>query len=404
MKDYFFLALNSLKRRKLRSWLTMIGIFIGIAAVVSLISLGQGLQNAITSQFDVLSVDRLTVSNAETGFGPPGSTAVEKLNENDLKIINSVQGIEQSVPRLLRISKVEFNNVANFEYITNIPEDSEEMKLTYDTINVDLMEGKLLESGDSGKVFLGNDFASEGLFDKKINVGKSIVIQGKEFEVVGILEKSSTFTVNSVVFMLEQDMRDIFDIDDEIDFIVVKVRNPDDIEKVAEEIEKEIRQDRGLKVGEEDFSVETPSQALESVNTILNVVNIVVSGIAGISLVVGGIGIMNTMYTSVLERKKEIGTMKSIGARNSDITLIFLIESGLLGLVGGVIGAVLGVVLSFAVSFGANAAFNNQILSFNCPLSLFFGAIGFSFLIGLFSGLLPSFQASRLKPVEALRS
>ncbi len=403
MKDFFRLSFNSLKRRRLRSWLTMLGIFIGIAAVVSLISLGQGLQNAITGQFDALDVDTLTVTNAETGFGPPGSTAIKKLTENDLRLIESVKGVKLVIPRLIRPIKVEYNKIANFYYATNLPQEERDLEIMYETLNVDILRGNKLEVDDKGKILLGNDFAENEFFGKEIRIGSKIKIQDDGYRVAGFLEKSGSFTLNSVVFMIEEDMKDTLEIGDEFDLIVVRVENMDKIEDVAEDIEKKLRKDRNLDLGEEDFSVQTPAQTLESVNTILNVVNLIVSGIAMISLIVGGIGIMNTMYTSVLERTKEIGTMKAVGAKNSDILLLFLIEAGLLGLVGGIIGALIGAGFAFGVSLIANTFLGNDILVVKFSLPLILGAISFSFFVGMASGFFPSLQASKLKPAEALR-
>jgi putative ABC transport system permease protein len=403
IKDFFIIALNNLRRRRLRSWLTMLGIFIGIAAVVSLISLGQGLQTAITGQLGTLSTDKLTVQNSGTGFGPPGSTVVKKLNEHDVKVIESVRGVEYVIPRLIRNGRVEYNKVANFHYLASVPEDSQERDIVYDSAELKIDKGKLLESGDSGSIVLGSDIAKEDNFDKKIDIGKSLRVQGREFEVVGILKKASTFTINSAILMMERDLEEILDIEGEIDIIVVQVSDPDEIEEVADRIEKSIRKDRGLKEGEEDFSVETPLDAISTVNSILGSVNVVVIGIAMISLIVGGIGIANTMYTSVLERKQEIGTMKAVGAKNSDILLIFLIESGLLGLVGGAIGVFIGLSLAFGAAELANNYFGQSIISVIISLPLIISVTTFSFLIGVFSGLVPSYQASKLKPVEALR-
>jgi putative ABC transport system permease protein len=401
--DFFRLSVSNIKRRKLRSWLTMVGIFIGIAAVVSLISLGQGLQTAVTGQFATLSTDKLTIQNAGTGFGPPGSTVVNKLNEHDVNIIESVNGVEEVIPRHVRNGKIEFNKKSEFEFITSIPEDPIKYELVYDTIGLKAAEGRLLKQGDFKKIIIGSSIANEAEFGKEVRVGKSMIIEGEEFEVVGILEPASTFTINQVVGMFESEMKGLLDFDDEIDLIIVQVRNEEEIEEVAERIERSLRQDRGLKKGEEDFSVETPLEAISAVNDILGSVNVVIVGIAMISLIVGGIGIANTMYTSVLERKKEIGTMKAVGAKNSDILSIFLIESGLLGFVGGVVGAIIGIGIALSVAFGANAAFGTDLIKLNISLALLISSVTFSFLIGLFSGLIPSIQASKLRPVEALR-
>lgn len=404
IKDYFWLGLNNLRRRKLRSWLTMIGIFIGIAAVVSLISLGQGLQTAVTAQFATLSTDKLTIQNAGTGMGVPGSSVVEKLNEDDVKLIENVAGVELVIPRLLRMVKLEYNDVAMFTFSTSVLEDREKADLGYEAMSIKAEEGRLIYSGDSRKVVLGKDLVKKSVFDKEVKVGKTIKIQNQEFEVVGILKKSGNFQVNGVVLLMEEDLKDILNIDNEYDLIVAQVREPKEIREVAERLKKEFRKDRNIGEDEDDdFSVETPLEAVGAVTDIINSVNVVVVGIALISLIVGGIGIANTMYTSVLERKKEIGTMKAIGARNSDVLMVFLIESGLLGLVGGIIGVLIGVGLSFGAASAANSYLGLKIIAVEVNFALIVSAIMFSFLIGIISGLVPSVQASKLKPADALR-
>ena len=404
ISDYFSFALKNLKYRGLRSWLTMLGIFIGIAAVVSLISLGTGLQTAVTGQFSTLSVDTLTINNQGTGFGPPGSTSVVKLNNHDLKLVESNSGVKLAISRLIRIVSVEFNGVREFKYIGSVPENSEERKFVYDSLGVNVQEGRLLESGDYGKIVVGNDFTDENVFEKEIRVGTKLKINGKDYEVIGILEKASSFTINSVVFMLDGDMKNLLDIGDEIDMIVAQVENKNDVEKVAKSLEEDFLKDRNLKVGEEDFAVQTPLQAISGVNNVLNIINLIVGGIAAISLLVGGIGIMNSMYTSVLERTGEIGVMKAVGAKNGDILIIFLIESGLLGLVGGIIGAILGLGMAFGVASIAGAALGGIDLGVKISYPLLFGAISFSFFIGILSGVLPAMQAAKLNVVDALRS
>ena len=401
LTDYILLALKNLKHRGLRSWLTMLGIFIGIAAVVSLISLGNALDMAITGQFGTLSSGILTIQNTGTGFGPPGSTAIKKLTEHDLKIIESTQGAKSVISRIIRIVEVEYNKISKFRYIGSMPLNQDEIKLINEELNVKPESGRLLTTADRGKVVLGNDFLDNS-FEKKIRVGVNIKIQGENFEVIGILKKASTFTINSVILMPEDDLKRLLKIGDEIDLIVVKVDNKDNIDQIAKDIERKLRKDRDEKLGEEDFSVQTPIQALQAVSTVLNIINLIITGIAAISLLVGGIGIANTMYTSVLERTKEIGVMKSIGARNRDILLIFLIESAFLGLVGGIVGALMGLALAFIAATGASSALG---IDFKVTLSLPFllSAISFSLLIGVVSGILPAFQASKLNPVEALR-
>ncbi|MBS3078660.1 ABC transporter permease [Candidatus Pacearchaeota archaeon] len=394
-----------MKKRKLRSWLTLLGIFIGIAAVVSLISLGDGLRTAITGQFASLSADTLTFSNAETSFGPPGSTAVKKINDNDVKLIESVSNVKIVIPRLIRVAKIEYNKAASYGYVISMPEDKEKIDFIYTTMNIEAEQGKLIVLNDYEKVVVGSDYLDENKFGKPVRVGSNIIIQGKSFEVIGILKKASTFTINSVVLMLDSNMRDTLSISkEEHDILAIRINSKENVESAAIAIENKIRKDRNEKKGEEDFKVQTPLQSLSAVNTVLDVVNIIVIGIAAISLLIGGIGIANTMYTSVLERTKEIGTMKAIGAKNSDIMKIFILESGIFGLIGGILGAIFGLFLSWIVSYSANSAFNQNILAFSISWSLLIGAILFSSFIGIVAGLIPSYSASKMKPVDALRS
>ncbi len=403
-KDYFLLALGNLRHRGLRSWLTILGIFIGIAAVVSLISMGQGLQTAITGQFGTLSVDKLTIQNKGTGFGPPGSTVVEKLNNKDIEIIEGVGGVGKVIPRLIRVGSLEYNKISGFGYAVDIPEDQELIDLVYDSSNFEAEQGRLLKAGDKGKVLLGNNFLEMNDFEKEFRVGGKIKLNGKEFEIIGFLEKGSDFQTNSVVFIMSSDLKELLGIENEYDLIVVQVRDKDEIEEVAEEIERKLRDSRNEKIGEETFTVETPLQMLESVNTILNIINLIVLGIAAISLFVGGIGIANTMYTSVLERTREIGIMKAIGAQNKDILIIFLIESGLLGLVGGVAGAIIGLGGAMGIAEIANQTLGEDLFAIAISYPLLLGAISFSFFVGILSGVFPALQASKLNVVDALRS
>lgn len=403
LNDYFILALKNIRKRGVRSWLTMLGIFIGIAAVVSLISLGNGLQSAITGQFSQLGADKLTVTSVETGFGPPGASAVRKLNDRDFDLVNRVPGVELAVPRLIRVVAMEYNDVVEYRYVANIPSEDKQLDLVYEVMNVKPAEGRLLTTDDRRKVVLGSDFTDDS-FGRPIRLGSTIEIQGEQFQVIGILDKANTFQINSVVLVPEEDLKRILNITDEIDLIAVQVTSPDEVGRTAEEIEKVMRRDRGQEIGEEDFAVQTPEQSLQAINTTLLIINAVVAGIAGISLLVGGIGIMNTMYTAVLERRKEIGVMKAVGAHNRDVLAIFLAESSLLGLVGGIIGAAIGLGLAYTVSALVSVAFPG--LNFGVSLSpiLLIGAITFALLVGTVSGVVPALQASRMRPVEALRS
>jgi len=405
MKDFYLkFSINNLKHRKLRSWLTMIGIFIGIAAVVALIGLGEGLRSAINSQFGFLGTDILSVT-ASGGFGPPGTGVVDPLTNKELDSIRRVQGVIGAGGRILESGKLKFNNQVGFGYAVSLP-DGDDRKVMEHLMNMKAEKGRLLENGESGSVFLGANFAEEeNGFGKAMLPGSKIEILDQEFKVIGIMEKKGSFQLDGAVFINENDLRELVDRpDNEYDIIAVQFDENSDVEKIESKIEKELRKIRNVKEGEEDFSVETPQSALESVNSILLGIQIFVYIIASISLLVGGIGIMNTMYTAVVERTKEIGIMKSIGSTNSTIFTLFFIESGFLGSIGGVIGALLGFLLAYGLAFIGQIALGSDLISAKIGPSLIIGAILFSFTIGTFFGTLPAYQASKLNPVESLRS
>ena len=403
IKDYIVIALSNLRRRGLRSILTMLGVIIGIAAVVSLISLGQGLREAITGQFSNLGNDELLLQSASTGFGPPGSTAVRALTDKDLKIVKTLPGTLLAIPRIIRVVSVEKGDSRIFSTVASVPNGRDELMFVKEFIHVGAESGKFIENGNKGKVVLGNDFGKD-VFDKPVRIGEHLVIQNKSFEVVGILEKSSSFFINRAILMPEDDLKEVLSIGDEIDLIVIKISDSNRAADFSNELARRLRNDRNLKAGEEDFSIQTPLQSISSVNTILSIINFIFIGIAVISLLVGGIGIANTMYTSVLERVKEIGVMKAFGAKNKDVLILFIFEAGFLGLIGGIIGSILGLLLAFGIANGAGAALGGIVLKVKFSYILPASASLFSFLIGTIAGILPAIRASKLKPVEALRS
>ena len=173
---------------------------------------------------------------------------------------------------------------------------------------------------------------------------------------------------------------------------------------VAADIMKTLRREKGVREGDENFNVQTSAQLIESFNTVLNIVTVALIGIAAISIVVGAVGITNTMYTAVLERTGEIGIMKAIGAKNSDILTIFLIESGILGMMGGLIGVLIGVGIGKLVEVIVKTALLIDYITPEITVGLILGSLAFAFVIGAVSGTMPARQASKMHPVNALRS
>jgi putative ABC transport system permease protein len=404
LKDYSKFAINGLKNRKLRSWLTMIGIIIGITAVVSLIGIGQGLKVAISSQFGDIGTDKLTIM-ASGGMGPPGTGVVTSLTKDNVKKIQQVNGVKLVIGRLVRSGKLEYNDHVSFGMAASMAK-GDGRDLIESVMSLEAEKGRLLREGDKHKIVIGNNLGQETSgFEKQIRVGSKILVQDETFEVVGILKKTGSFTVDGIFFIEEDDLRELLSIpEDDYDIIVAQVHPNADIKAVQENIEKVMRKERDVKKGDEDFTVQTPQATLAQVNSTLFAVQLFVYIIAAISILVGGIGIMNTMFTSVLERTKEIGIMKSIGAKNSAIITLFFIESGLIGSIGGIIGAAMGISIAMGLGFVGRLVLGSELIRAEISFGLVFGSILGSFLLGTIFGVIPAIRASKLNPVDALRN
>ncbi len=381
----------------------MLGIFIGIAAVVALIGLGEGLRVAINSQFGFLGADLMMV-NTGGAYGPPGTSTVEKpFTRSNVGQIENIKGVRMAAGRIANQIKVKYNDKVSFSIATSMP-SGEDRKEIEEALNYKAGKGRMLNDGDKYAAVIGSSLADEKTFGKEIIPGSRVELEGKQFKVVGILEKKGNFALDASVLINEDAQRELFEEEaDEYDMIGVRVREAADINEVKSDVEKLLRKRRDVKEGEEDFSVETAQNIVENMNNVLLSVNIFVWIIASISLVVGGIGIMNTMYTAVLERTREIGIMKSIGARNSSIFTLFFMESGLLGSVGGIIGILLGVFLATGLSAIGRAALGSDLIGAHFSFLLIFGALFFSFSVGAFFGVLPAYRASKLNPVDSIR-
>lgn len=401
-KDYFFLALGNLKHRGLRSWLTILGIFIGITAVVALISLGQGLQSGIDKQFEQLGKDKIIIQSKT--LGPPGSATSERLilTSKDLDVIKKTNGVQDATGVLVKTSVLTFKKEVKVNMVIGIVPSYLYLFSGMDDFRV--IEGRDLKESDKFKAVIGyNNFIDGKIWKKGIRVGDSINIEGSDFKIVGVLGKIGNPYDDAAIYTSKEKLKEILNIQDEESEIIAKVQDGLDPAIIADEITQRLRNLRNEKEGQETFNVQTSEQILDTFNSIFGIVQAVLVGIAAISLLVGGIGIMNTMYTSVLERTKEIGIMKAIGAKNSDILYIFLFESGFLGLVGGVIGVLFGIGLSKGVEYFAVNMLGTTLLQASVTPTLIVGALVFSFLIGTLSGILPAMNAAKLKPVDALR-
>lgn len=403
IRDYLSLVVTSLRHRRLRSWLTMIGIFIGIATVISLIGLGDGLRNAITSQFTFLTTDILTIQASGLRAGPPGTGVITPLQESYVDDLEHITGVDSAIGRLIESAKLQFEGAATFTFVGSMPDGKKRTEVER-IAQFELDQGRMLTDADRDRVVIGNHFTTADHFARGIKPRDKVLVQGKEFEVVGTLAKKGSFIVDEIILMNEERVRDLFKVNKTYDIIAVKVAPGHDLHVVKRRIESYLREERDVDEGKEDFTVESPEQEIANLNAILFAVQLFLYVIAGISIVVGGIGIANTMYTSVLERTKQIGIMKSIGAPNSAIFSLFVLESSLLGLVGGLIGIALGVGLAYGLAFVGQLALSSELIQVSLTLPLLLGALVFSILVGTIAGVLPALRAAHLKPVDALRA
>ncbi len=401
--EYFKIAFSNLSNRKMRAYLTMIGIFIGITAVIAIISLGQGLSVAINEQFETLGTDKVFVSPGTSAFS--ASSTAANLTDRDVRVIESIPGVRDTLSFTYTSAKIEYKDEEHFALVMGVTlQEGEE--IWEDTWGSYFLNGRMLEKGDNFKAYMTYDYTQdEKVFDRSMKLFDKIVINNQSFEVIGFQDKVGNSGDDQTVYITGDAYERVFGvaIEDDIKNIIVRIEQGADVGAVADKIEKALRNDRGLDEGDEDFSIETPEEFQASFNNILLIVQVVIVGIAAISLVIGGIGIMNTMYTAVVERTQEIGIMKAIGARNGDILSIFLIESGLLGLIGGLIGVMVGLGISKLVEIGNTLTLGTPYLRMWWSWGLIIAALLFSFLVGALSGLAPAYQASKQQPVESLR-
>jgi putative ABC transport system permease protein len=396
--EFFLIATRNLVKRQKRSWLTMIGIFIGIAAVVALISLSQGLQDAVNGEFEKLGMNKVIISPGGSIFGAGGA---DVLSDDDMDVIHRVRGVDEVGAMIMSTALSEWGDERWYVMVAGYPTDPGEFDAV---VGLDYVtEGRPFRDGEENVAIVGYDYLHGDVFQDHVALGDRISVNGRDFRIVGALDRTGNPSDDRSVILPLETARDVLDVPERVDAYMVLVQDGQDPQEVADRIEQAMRKDRGQKEGQEDFGVQTFKDLLQSFLVILNIITTLLVGIAGISLLVGGIGIMNTMYTAVLERTKEIGVMKAIGARNSDVLTIFLIESGLLGMAGGAIGILIGAALSLTAAYLAQVLGGFDLLKASFPLWLILGALLFSFIVGVLSGILPARQAARKNPVDSLR-
>jgi len=407
-------AIESLNGNKMRSGLTVLGIVIGVAAVIAMLAVGNGAQASITGSISSIGTNLLFVFSGAAD-GPPGGPGRGRSGNNDRPLTLAdadaiadpfaAPSVEMVAPAIQGNGTLTFGGEKSTSTISGVTP-------SYLTVrNLELAEGEFLNEehllGRMSVVVLGPETAKAIFGHADGVVGETIRIDGQPFRVIGVLVAKGGGAFGSednaayIPFTTAQARLIKRDSRDEIDVLFVQATSAESVVQASEEISNILRQRHRTPIGADDFTVFTQQDFLKTFETITGVLTIFLGGIAGISLLVGGIGIMNIMLVSVTERTREIGLRKALGARKKDILLQFLTESSLLSLIGGIIGIMFGWLIAFAVGKVATATGNNFTPIVGTDAIIL--STSFSAIIGLFFGIYPASRAANLEPVEALR-
>jgi putative ABC transport system permease protein len=400
------ISFQSLGTNRLRAFLTMLGIIIGVGAVVAMMSIGSGAQQSVVSSIQGIGSNLIIITPGNRESEQQGFTQMLGTNKDRMSLkIKDAKDLDSkatllngAVPVILSSSNVSY---LNKNVRTSIYASSEKAK---DIYNFQIATGKFYTESDvsnSANIAVVGPTVMETLFGKTDPIGKIIKIDGKNFTVIGTTKSKGTDQFgndqdNAVSIPITTAQNKIFGMD-YLNMILAQAKSEKDMDKATEEVTKILRRSHHLGINDlNDFTVNSQTQILDTVSSITNIFTVVISSIAGISLLVGGIGIMNIMLVSVTERTREIGIRKAVGAKNRDILVQFLIESIVLSITGGALGIVFAVIVTQVLK--RFTVLSTNITGFSIIL-----AITFSTIVGLFFGIYPAMRAARLNPIEALR-
>jgi putative ABC transport system permease protein len=405
----FMHAFNMVLHSKLRSWLTITGIVIGVAAVIAIVSIGDGMQQTLNAQLNSLGGDIVTISpgfergggffglRGGGGGGPSGgaqaTTKQIVLDRSDLQALKGVPDIAMIDTNIRGSVNISYLGKTGRVSVTGV-DQKVWSQITTSTIKT----GRMLDSADQNVIVIGGNLASS-YFDQPVGINKMVTINSAAFRVVGILNDQSTgvyMPIQMAYQVIPDKTTDIYDT------LVVKIKDQNQLDAAISNIQDKLMTSRHVTQNKMDFSVTSRKEMQQTRADTLNSMNTFLLAIAAVSLIVGAIGIANTMFTSVLEKTKEIGIMKAVGARNRDILQIFLFNAAFIGLVGGTLGIILGTILSgFMPSLmgGLPMARGTAIVTLNSIAM----ALSVSVSVGILAGIIPAYQASKLRPVDALR-
>lgn len=396
--DRFSYSFRHLQHRGLRTWLTLLGIVVGISSVILLVGIVDGLSASIEGALNEFGSDIITIAPGGTAIrgGPPGmggDSSADKLYLDEVNVIEKVAGVETVSPILTVSVDVEYRDYETETMVTGV--DTE----TYLETNTfgELDEGRFLEKGDRNAVLVGYGVVDR-TFRGRLGLNSKISIDGEDYKVVGILaEEGGMMGVDNSIFIPIDEARKLAGDDiaeEEVSQIKAKIASGYNLTEVTEDIEYGLMVDHNVDEDEKDFTVVSSVFMEEQRSEIMGTLTIFLALVSSISLIVGGIGISNTMFMSVLERTREIGVLKALGATSAQIQRLFLMESAMIGLAGGLLGIVVGwVFLQVAASYGY-AGF----------ISTFMATVAFcvSVGIGLLAGTYPAKEATKITAIEAL--
>jgi putative ABC transport system permease protein len=387
-----------------RSILSIISITFGIMAIFALLSFGQGVTKYVNDMAEEMGIDKLIAQ--PRGAGGPGATGTY-LSKSDLDFINRQRGVDNAIGFVFDQAEIKTNlrDRGKWFYIIGMPLDSENYRFARDMFSMfDIVEGRYFNTNEKGKVILGYNYLSDGkIFPKALKPGDRVYINEKRFEIIGFFDEVGNPQDDGQIYLSIEDAEDLFNLKEKYGMIYIQADKNTDPSSLAKTLTERLRKHKNQKVGQEDFYIQTLESQIEMFNQVINVLNIVLVLIAVVSVIVAAVNIANTMYTSIMERTKEIGIMKSIGSRNSYIMNIFMLESGFIGFCGGVLGVILGFIVAIIIGGIASAAGFSMLKPY-FPMWLVIVCILFATITGIASGLFPSWQASKLNPVDALRS